>query len=268
MPFTVGNVIRITFNYLMLPSVSLSMFQLVVAAQSPIVSVVLAVVFIVILIGFAVWLIRLIVSARPRSYLFDDLSTVLLYGPLYNTFSDDAAPFALVPIFLTFVRGVAIGAVQPSGIAQLVLLAICEVIFVLTLAAFHPFPPATSMNLYHTCFAAVRFVVVLLSVTFVPSLGVSESSRGWIGYVILFIHAVVLILGFFLNALQTLVEVLVRLAGAGGYEGVAARGGLIKVCSSFDIMFVTLHISPLANALLLSRSSVCVNYLVVTRVML
>ncbi|KAJ9209765.1 hypothetical protein DTO166G4_8617 [Paecilomyces variotii] len=229
MPFTVGNVIRVMFNYLLLPLVSLSMFQLVVANHSPVVAVTLAVIFIVVLVGFAVWLIRLIVSTRPRSYLFDDLSTVLLYGPLYNTFSDDAAPFALIPVFLTFLRGVAIGALQPSGIAQLVLLAICEVIFVLTLVAFRPFPYATSMNLYHTCFSAIRFVVLLLSVTFVPSLGVTEGSRGWIGYIILFIHAAVLVFGFFLNALQTLVEVAVRLAGAGGYEGVATRGGLTKV---------------------------------------
>ncbi|KAL2004166.1 hypothetical protein VTN02DRAFT_6263 [Thermoascus thermophilus] len=229
MPFTVGTVVRIVFNYLFLPLVSLSMFQLVVARDSPAYSVVLAVIFIVALICFAIWLIRLIVTTRPRSYLFDDLSTVLLYGPLYNTFSDDAAPFALVPIAITFIRGVAIGAVQPSGVAQLVLLAICEVIFLLTLTAFRPFPSPTSMNLYHACFSIIRFVVLLLAVSFVPSLGVSEAARGWIGYIILFIHAMVLVFGFFLNALQTLIEVLARLAGAGGYEGGATRGGLVKV---------------------------------------
>ncbi|GAB1205603.1 hypothetical protein APSETT445_004281 [Aspergillus pseudonomiae] len=58
---------------------------------------------------------------------------------------------------------------------------------------------------------------------------VSQAARGWIGYVILFLHAVVLVFGFFLNALQTLVEVIARLAGAGGYEGGVTRGGLVKV---------------------------------------
>ena len=33
----------------------------------------------------------------------------------------------------------------------------------------------------------------------------------------------------FLNALQTLIEVIARLAGAGGYEGGVTRGGLVKV---------------------------------------
>lgn len=233
MPFTVGNVIRILFSYFLLPIVALSMFQLVVAPQSPAFTVALAAVLLFVLIGFAGWLLWLIASTRPRSFLFDDLPTVMLYGPLYNTYSDNAATFALIPVLLTFVRGVAIGALQPSGIAQLILLAICEVIFILTLNAFRPFHSPTSMNAYHIFFAVIRLVTILLSVAFVPSLGVTEAPRGWIGYVILLMHAIVLVFGFFLNAVQTVIEVAARLAGAGGEEGMAGgtarRGGLVKV---------------------------------------
>jgi hypothetical protein len=225
MPFTVGNVIRIVFNYLLLPIVSLSFFQLVIAKGSPAYSVALAALVIVTVICFSVWLVRVIVSTRPKSHLFDDLPTVLLYGPLYNTYCDDATAFAMIPIFLNFARGVGIGALQPSGIAQVVLLAICEVVSVLTLIAFRPFPSPTHMNFYQGIFSCVRFLTIIMSVVFVPSLTVSAAARGWIGYVILVLHALVLIFGFFLNALQTLIEVLARLAGAGG----ATRGGLVKV---------------------------------------
>ncbi|OAT09164.1 integral membrane protein [Blastomyces gilchristii SLH14081] len=231
-PFTMGNVIRIIFNYFLLPIVSLSMFQLVVTRHSAISTVALAVVLLVGLIGFAAWLLILITRTRPRSYMFDDLPTVLLYGSLYNTFSDGAAAFSVVSVLLTFVRGIAIGAVQPSGIAQIVLLAICEVVLLLTLSAFRPFPQPTAMNLYHAIFSIIRCLTMLLSVAFVPSLGVGHAARGWIGYVILLLHGMVLTFGFFLNAIQTLVEVLARLAGAGGeggVEGGAARGGLVKV---------------------------------------
>jgi hypothetical protein len=229
MPFSMGNVIRIVFNYFLLPIVALSMFQLVVAPKSPAFTVGLAATTLVIIVGFAVWLLYLIASTRPKGFLFDDLSTVLLYGSLYNTYSDNAAPFALVPVLLTFVRGIAIGAVQPSGIAQLVLLAICEVITILTLHAFRPFHSPTSMNAYHTFFAVLRFASVLLMISFAPSLGVTEGPKGWIGYVILLMHAIVLIFGFLLNAIQTIVEVAARMAGAGGDESGAARGGLVKV---------------------------------------
>ncbi|KAK2756117.1 hypothetical protein FQN54_005525 [Arachnomyces sp. PD_36] len=231
-PFTVGNVVRVVFNCFLLPVVSLSMFQFVIAGDSPPYTVALAVLLIVVLIGFAAWLLYLIASTRPRSFLFDDLPTVLLYGPLYNTFSDDAAAFALIPVLLTFIRGIAIGAIQPSGIAQLVLLAICEVILALTLNAFRPFHSPTSMNAYHTFFAVVRFLTLLLSVAFLPTLGIGDGPRGFIGYVILLMHAIVLVFGFFLNAAQTLIEVIARLAGAGGdgaVGGGAARGGLVKV---------------------------------------
>ena len=231
-PLCVGNVIRIVFNYFLLPIVALSTYQLVVAGRSPNFLVALAAILLVALILFAGFLLWLVATTRPRSYLFDDLPTVLLYGPLYNTYSDNAATFALVPVTLTFVRGIAIGAVQPSGIAQLILLAICEVINILTLNAFRPFHSPTSMNLFHTLFAVVRLITILLSVAFLPTLGVNDASRGWIGYVILLLHAIVLVFGFFLNAIQTLIEVLARLAGAGGEEGVgggATRGGLVKV---------------------------------------
>ncbi|KAL8701267.1 MAG: hypothetical protein Q9224_000580 [Gallowayella concinna] len=231
LPFSVGNAIRIVFNYFLLPIVALSMYQLVIASHAPAVTVALAAILLFLLVLFAAFLLWLIATTRDRSTLFDDLPTVLLYGPLYNTYSDNAATFALVPVMLTFVRGIAIGAVQPSGIAQLVLLAICEVITILTLNAFRPFHSPTSMNAFHTFFAVIRLVTMLLSVAFLPSLNVEDAPRGWVGYVILLLHAIVLVFGFFLNACQTLIEVIARLAGAGGEEGVgggAARGGLVK----------------------------------------
>ncbi|OLN95959.1 putative membrane protein C1322.03-like protein 2 [Colletotrichum chlorophyti] len=229
-PFSVGNVVRVVFNYLLLPIVALSTFQLVVAGESREFAVALAVITLIILICFAIWLLYLIFRTRPRAVLFDDLPTVLLYGPLYNTYSDEAAAFALIPVTLTFIRGIAIGAVQPAGIAQIVLLAICEVIHVLTLHAVRPFQSPTSMNAYHTLFSVLRFATVMLMVAFVPQMGVTEGPKGWIGYTILLIHACVLVLGFFLNALQTTVEVTARLLGAGGDDTRGlTRGGLSKI---------------------------------------
>lgn len=236
-PFTFGNVIRVVFNYLLLPVSSISLFQLVVAPESPAYSVALACVVIVILILFILWAIRLIATTRPRALLFDEPSKVLLYGTFYNNFRESSVVFAAVPLVLNFIRGIAVGAVQPSGVAQIVLLAICEVVFILTIITFRPFPRSTSMNVYHVIFSSVRFVCVLLSVSFVPALNVEESTRGWVGYVIFVLHALVFVFGFFLNAVQTLVEVLARLAGAGDYDGRATRGGLAEVLLPYFSLF-------------------------------
>ncbi|KAK5238261.1 hypothetical protein LTR47_000003 [Exophiala xenobiotica] len=231
-PFTIGNVIRIALNYFILPWIALSFYQLLIATRGPAYSVALAAVSLVVVVLFAVRLMLLFAQTRPRSFLFDDLLTVLAYGPLYNTYCDDAATFAMIPLLVNFLRGIAIGAVQPSGVAQVVLLAISEIVLILTINAFRPFPSATSMNIYHTCFAVIRLITILLSIAFIPSLGVEASTRGWIGYAILIIHACTLVFGFFLNAVQTLIEVIARLAGAGGRDrdtGAVPRGGLSKV---------------------------------------
>ncbi|KAI0974595.1 integral membrane protein [Xylaria arbuscula] len=229
-PFSLGNVIRIVFSYFLLPIVAFSAFQLVVATRTPGYLVALAVVTLALIIGFAVWLMRLVATTKPRSHLFDDLPTVLLYGPLYNTFSDEASGFSVIPVILTIVRGIAIGAVQPSGTAQIVILAVCEVIQILTLQAFRPFDPSTSMNAYHIGFSTLRFISIILMVTFTPSLGLTDGPKGWIGYAILLIHGAVLLFGFFLNALQTIVEVIARLCGAGGDDSHGqTRGGLSKI---------------------------------------
>ncbi|OAQ81683.1 integral membrane protein [Purpureocillium lilacinum] len=229
-PFSIGNVVRIVFNYMLMPIVALSTFQLVIAGNSPPYTVALAVVTLVLLLGCAIWILLIILRTRPKSVLFDDLPTVLRYGPLYNTYSDEVAAFALIPAMLNFIRGIAIGAVQPSGVAQVVLLAICEVIQIFTLHAFRPFNRPTSMNAYHTLFASLRAVTIMLMVAFVPSLGVTEGPKGWIGYAILLIHAAVLIFAFFLGALQTVVEVVARMLGAGGDDVTGlTRGGLSKI---------------------------------------
>jgi hypothetical protein len=236
-PFTFGNIVRVVFNYFMLPIICLSLFQLVVAERSPASVVATAVILLLLVAGSAMWIFWFIFTTRPRAHLFDDLPTVLSYGPLYNTYSDDAAPFAFIPVLLTIIRGVAIGAIQPSGIAQIIMLAICEVILILTLHAFKPFQSNTSMNAYHTFFSAVRLACIMLSVAFVPSLGVTEAPKGWIGYAILLLHGIVLVFGFFLNSLQTIIEVCARLGGAGQNQ----RGGLTKVFGKRQLSKRTKH---------------------------
>lgn len=230
MPFSLGNVVRIALNFFLLPLTTLSIFQLVVAGNSPAYSVALAVVTLVAILLFAVWLLRVITRAQPRSELFDDLSTVLTYGPLYNTYTDEAAGFALVPIVLAIMRGIAIGGLQMSGVAQIAILATAEIVQLLTIIYFRPFHYETSMNAYHSLFSILRLVTVLLMIAFAPSLGVTEGPKGWIGYVILAIHGIVIVFGFLLNAIQTIVEVVARLLGAGGDDvrGLT-RGGLSKI---------------------------------------
>ncbi|KAK6539481.1 hypothetical protein TWF694_009704 [Orbilia ellipsospora] len=228
-PFLGGLLVRVVFNYLLLPILSLSAYQLVIANHGPLsVDVVSGIVFALVIL-FAILLVYRISNYTPRSPLYDDLPTLLFYGPLYNTYDESATLFCIVYLGVSIIRGITFGFLQPSGIAQLTLLAICEIIFILTLNTFRPYSSKTSMNIYQIFFSAIRLISVLFQVAFVPSLEVDDSAKGWIGYVILILHAVVLIFGFFMNALQTLAEVAARLAGAGEGRDGAQRGGLSRV---------------------------------------
>ncbi|KAF3080401.1 hypothetical protein TWF102_002210 [Orbilia oligospora] len=231
-PFLGGLLVRVVYNYLLLPILSLSAYQLILSGSSPLsVDIVSGIVFAAVVVA-AAFLVRRISTYKPRSPLYDDLPTLLFYGPLYNTYDEAATLYCIVYLGISLIRGASFGFLQPSGIAQLTLLASCEIVQILTLNAFRPYSSKTSMNIYHSCFSMSRLISVLFQVAFVPSLEVDDAVRGWIGYVILILHGVVLVFGFFMNALQTLAEVAARIAGAGEGRDGAQRGGLSKVFGS------------------------------------
>ncbi|KAL5611818.1 uncharacterized protein BROUX77_001974 [Berkeleyomyces rouxiae] len=225
LPFSLGNIVRIVFNFFLLPIVALSVFQISIGGDSPTSLPILASLSLLAVLGTTAWIGWVILRTVPRSDLFDQLPTLLLYGPVYNTYTDHGPPFALVPICLTILRGIAIGGAQGSGVAQISILALAEGMMVVAIVIYQPYDHETSMNLYTGIFAFVRLIVVLLMVAFAPTLGITEGPKGWVGYAILVIHGCVIIFGFFLNALQTLVEVLARMLGAGGHT----TGGLSKI---------------------------------------
>jgi hypothetical protein len=227
-PFAVGNVVRIALVYFLLPVLSFSFFQLLEAGQGPVWLAILAAVVLVIILALISALSYLVMFTRPVDSLFDDLTKILCYGPLYNTYSRKSAGFVIVPLVVTVIRAVAVGAVQRSAIAQIILLAMCEIILISTLWGLRPFPPATSMNIYYILMAVVRFAAIILAIAFVPELNITEATKGWAGYIILLIHGIVLFVGFFLNALQTIVEITARIAGAGEENGVV-QGGFARV---------------------------------------
>ncbi|KAI0863021.1 integral membrane protein [Xylaria cubensis] len=228
-PFSLGNVVRIVFNYFLVPIVAFTTFQFVVSSQIPDYLIGLSVLTLALIIGSAVWFIYVIVTTKPRAHLSDDLPTALLYGPLYNTYRDEAAWFALVPIILNILRGTFIGGAQPSGIAQVILLAFCELLQGVSLFA-RPFHPSTWMNAYHVSLFAIRFLTTILMVPFASTLGIPEAQKGWIGYAILLIHGLVLFTAFLMNAVITTSEVIARLNGAGGDNiGGQTRGGIVKI---------------------------------------
>ncbi|KAF8463146.1 hypothetical protein BDZ91DRAFT_732569 [Kalaharituber pfeilii] len=229
-PFTLGNIIRLFFNYLLNPFITFTTFQFVLHDRSPAWYTGLSATVFAIFILLTALMLRQIATHKPRSALCDDLPTLLQYGPIYNTYRLESNPFfCTMQIIINILRAVAFGGVQDSGIAQLTLLVICEVLLILLINAVRPYSPKTSMNLYQTFFSAMRLLTVVFSMAFIPQLKIDDAAKGWVAYAVLLCHGIVLVFGFFLNALQTLAEIIARLMGAGNDGGTAARGGLAQV---------------------------------------
>lgn len=223
-----GMLNRITYTYFLTPILAVSAFMLTAAgrASNTIVSLAGALIFVV--IGIAVYLTIRIWNHKPRSTLFDNLPTLLTFGTFYNTYREKNLKFFIVQLYVNIARALAFGALQPSGIAQITILAICEIVLVLTVSGIKPYAPATSMNAWQAIISLIRLLTILLMMAFVPSMDATDAAKSWIGYVILVIHALVMIFGFFFMAIQTLLELFIRGCG-GADEGEAARGGLAKV---------------------------------------
>jgi hypothetical protein len=220
-------VLRITFTYFLVPLLTASLFQLTVSNQHLTGVTAGAVIVVLLVIGLAVLVTWLIWSTNPSAQLLDELTLLLKYGTFYNTYREKNIRYFVVQLYVDILRGIAFGALQPSGIAQITILAVCEMVLILTVWGIRPHPPPTSMNLWHTLFSMTRLATLLLMMTFIPSIGANDVSRGWIGYVILIIHAVVLLFMFILKALQTFLELAIR---AYRDEVSISRGGLTTVC--------------------------------------
>ncbi|KAF8543364.1 hypothetical protein BDD12DRAFT_697587, partial [Trichophaea hybrida] len=225
-PFTAGLVSRFAFTYFLLPVVTVCTFQFTIADHSATALTAIACIVLITILAFCGLLCYLIWTHNPASELFDDLPTLLIHGTLYNTHREKHLRYFIVPISMNILRGITFGALQPSGIAQITILAACEIVTILAVYGIKPYARATSMNLWHFIFSVVRLLTILLMMAFVPSINATDAVKGWTGWVILGIHAVVLLFGFVLKALQTLLELIVR-----GYstDEEAARGGFAKV---------------------------------------
>ena len=208
--FLGGMIIRIwQLFYVVL--VTLCCYQLVISGQSPTFQVGLSVITLI-LLGLVAPIVLIWIISR-REHLFAELNVLLILGPLYNTYEEPKVMFVSVVFVIRLFQGIVIGAAQGSGIAQITLLAVLEIIFLCALNIWRPYHTRTSMNGWHTFMSFVRLLVILFLIAFIPSLSVDAGVRGWIGYTLLVLHAVVLIFVFVINVVQTIVEIIARQAG-------------------------------------------------------
>ena len=201
---TWNNVFRGVLSYFMFPLVAMSCYQLDNAAILPAYHITSATLFIVIILAAFAWLLRQIPTRTLGVLIFDGSKRYRRIessaGNSTTAFAHEKA-FVLGLFLITFIRGVAVGGLQISAVAQLVVLALCEVFLLASIVVFQ----AYSLLSVGTVSAIARLVSVLLMIAFVPGLA-PHNVKAAVGYAILFLHTCMLLFGFLVPAASGLVK--------------------------------------------------------------
>lgn len=205
--YTVGQVLRAILSYFLLPIVVLSTYQFDHAVMLPAYHTALAAGFLGLMALAFMWLLTQ-VPMRSLGMLILDGSNK--YRPLENpAFRGGESSFVLVLFVLMLIRAVAIGGLQIAPIAQIVVLAVSEVVALVCIAGFRPYG---LLSAGASCTLA-RLVSVLLMIAFLPGVA-SLEAKSLVGYILILLHGATLVFAFLLPAMYHLVQICVRHANA------------------------------------------------------
>ena len=187
------SVLRTVLQYYLLPIVTFSLYQPLMANFFPVYRTLIAVMlvaFLAVALGFVVHYLGM---HNRQDIFFTDSS---LSRRAKRTWLSDALHG------LPLIQGIAIGGLQISGLGQIIVLAICEITLIVVLAL-----NRQGAALWKSvALPAVRLMTIVMSCAFLPAVGLSEGTKGYLGYAILSLHALALVLGFLLTSVLDLVK--------------------------------------------------------------
>ncbi|KAK1967825.1 hypothetical protein LY78DRAFT_655873 [Colletotrichum sublineola] len=203
-----SRILRVILSYFMFPLTALSFYQLDQASWLPVYHTSLAAVLIVAMMAAFVWLIRQIPTRNLGALVFDSTKRYRQLSPSHD-FQRQDERFIFIIFALTFVRGAVVGGLQISGVAQLAVLGACELVLLASIAGFQ----AYSMFSVGSIAATIRLCSLIFMITFLPGIA-TNGIKSAIGYLILIVHAGMLVLGFIVPAACDLTNIVMACSTA------------------------------------------------------
>ncbi|KAL2823585.1 hypothetical protein BDW59DRAFT_96657 [Aspergillus cavernicola] len=180
------SVARIVLDYFLPPLVSFSLFQMNNARLFPVYHTSMALVAVALLAGLLIITIRHLVKTNKLDVFFHQTCYPGRLGQNWAFYTLSGVPF---------VRGLAIGGLQTSGLAQIMLLIACEILILS--CAFWNWQAGATWR--HALLSLARLATTGMSFVFLPEAGVSERRKSIVAYCILSLHATVIIGGFLVD---------------------------------------------------------------------
>ncbi|KAG0303846.1 hypothetical protein BGZ97_001726 [Linnemannia gamsii] len=138
------------------------------------------------------------VAGSSELLLFDDLGTLLKYGPLYNTLAQEGTLFFLVTLLVRFLWGLAVAMLPTYGVAQVAVLLVIELGYTLVIGVKWPFSESTD-NKFHLFLGIIRIVITGLSIGYIHEVEGSPELRELLAYIQMSLHLAVFIVMFALT---------------------------------------------------------------------
>ncbi|GAA5831830.1 hypothetical protein JCM11251_003901 [Rhodosporidiobolus azoricus] len=219
-----GNLVRILL-FFHLPLCLFSAYQFTLYSNSPTSTFALAVVsFALVCIAAPAYLLWK-VHIKPVRELYGHLPTLLAFGPMYNTYSEECTLFPLVTFASNLIVGVITGAVQGTGTAQAAVILIVEVAHTLITSLWLPWGDNSAMGPLAFLLSLARIVIAVLLVVLSPTVNVSAQAASWIAYICFLAQGLVILLLIFVLAFKFF-ELVVRVIGGVPFdESRSPRGG-------------------------------------------
>ena len=192
---TTAQVFRAILSYFMLPLVALSTYQLDYAGLFPAYHTALACGFLVLIAAAFAWLLWQIPTRSLGVLVFDNSKQYSRLDPNSASVRSAETSFVLILFVLNFIRGVVIGGLQISSIAQIFLLIACELFLLVSIFSLQTYDV---LSVGVGC-ALVRLAVLSLMIVFLPGVA-SFRVKDSIGYGILCVHVLALFFLFFVPA--------------------------------------------------------------------
>ncbi|KAF9576856.1 hypothetical protein EC968_003363 [Mortierella alpina] len=203
--FVAGNLLRV-WALLYTPLALSAMYQLTIAGGSAMMAIASAS-LLMLSVGATVFLTWRILRASSELQLFEDLGTLLKYGTLYNTLTEEGTLFFLVTLLVRFLWGLSVAMLSSYGIAQVAVLMVVELGYMLVIGLKWPFSESGD-NKVHLFLGFVRIVVTGCSIAYVHDLDTSPEVRQLFGYIQMAFHLAVFIVMFALVLWNTIQVVL------------------------------------------------------------
>ncbi|KAL4925539.1 uncharacterized protein BDV17DRAFT_294433 [Aspergillus undulatus] len=175
-------IVRVVLDYFLLPLLCFSLFQMNNAQWFPVYHTSLALIAVAILAGMLVLVVCRLEKTDRQAVFFQHTFLPGSIGQHWGFYTLYGIPF---------IRAIAIGGLQLSGLAQIVILLGCET-WILACGFWNLH---SGLTWRPALLALARLAAVLMSFAFVPQVGANDRTKGIVAYCILSLHLLVLVGG-------------------------------------------------------------------------